>query len=90
MQTVITKYLPATDTLGSRIKVTGHFLTKTFSYDFSVNEPHKAAFDAWLELVNYRMAVANPDCQQELEGGWFKLVAWAGLPNQCGCAFIIK
>lgn len=90
MQTVITKFLPVTNNLGARIKVTGNQITKTFSYDYGAVEPHKAAFDAWLELVNYRMAVAHPNCQQSLEGCWLKLVAYASLPDNSGYAFIIK
>lgn len=89
MQTVITKFLAPTNHRGARIKVTGYALTKTFSYDYSSGEPHKAAFDEWLELVNHGMAVAHPDCL-EANDGWFKLVAWAGLPDSLGCAFIIK
>jgi len=90
MQTVITKFLPPTNTRGARIKVTGSALTKTFSYDYCKDEPHKAAFNKWLELVNHDMAIAHPDCIEALEGGWFKLVAYAPLPGNSGYAFIIK
>lgn len=90
MQTVITKYLSPTNSRGARIKVTGRQLTKTFSYDYSADEPHLAAFEKWLSIVNEGMAVRHPTCQQAVDGEWFKLVAWAGLPDSRGCAFIIK
>lgn len=89
MQTVITKFLPPTNTRGARIKVTGPALTKTFSYEYGKDEPHKAAFDQWLCLINTDMAARFPD-SQEATNGWFKLVAWAALPDSRGCAFIIK
>lgn len=90
MQTVTTKYLPATNTRGARIKVTSYSGSKIYSYDYSADEPHKAAFDSWLADANEEMAKAHPECQEAIEGNWFKLVAWAGLPDSRGCAFIIK
>lgn len=88
MQTITTKYLAPTNSRGSRIKVTGAWGSKTYSYDYSVSEPHKAAFDEYLAMLNKDMLVRyGSECPT---GGWFKLVAWAGLPDQRGCAFIIK
>lgn len=90
MQTITTKYLAPTNHRGSRIKVTGLAYSKTYSYDYSADEPHKAAFELWLAEENARMAKQLPDNQEATDGNWFKLVAWAGLPDRRGCAFIIK
>ena len=88
MQTITTKYLAPTNTRGSRIKVTGAWGSKTYSYDYSAEEPHKAAFEEYLSMLNKNMAEKyGSECPVD---GWFKLVAWAGLPDQRGCAFIIK
>ena len=88
MQTITTKYLAPTNTLGSRIKVTSAWGSKTYSYDYAASEPHKAAFDEYLAMINKEMLVQyGSECPL---GGWFTLVAWAGLPDQRGCAFIIK
>lgn len=90
MQTITTKYLAPTNSRGSRIKVTSALGSKTYSYDYSAIEPHKAAFDEYLAMLNKEMAEKHQDCQEAVELKWFKLVAWAGLPDQRGCAFIIK
>lgn len=90
MQTVTTKYLCPTNTRGARIKVTSYSGSKIYSYDHAAAEPHKAAFDNWLAATNEEMAKAHPECQEAIEGNWYKLVAWAGLPDERGCAFIIK
>ncbi|QHJ79720.1 MAG: hypothetical protein [Caudoviricetes sp.] len=90
MQTITTKYIAPTNTRGSRIKVTSAWGSKTYSYDGAASEPHKAAFDEYLAMINKEMAERHPDCQEAVELQGFKLVAWAGLPDQRGCAFIIK
>lgn len=90
MQTITTKFLSPTNSRGSRIKVTSSWGSKTYSYDYAASEPHKAAFEEYLVMINKEMADKNPDCQEAVELQWFKLVAWAGLPDQRGCAFIIK
>lgn len=84
MQTVITKYLAPTNNLGSRIKVISWQGNKTYSYDYAANEPHTAAFNQWLEEKNAQMSKDHgvPD--------FFKLVAHGDLPDNTGCAFIIK
>lgn len=88
MQTVITKYLAPTNTRGSRIKVTSWQGSKTYSYDYAANEPHTAAFNQWLEEKNAQMAKKyGSECPAD---GWFKLVARGDLPDNTGCAFIIK
>lgn len=88
MQTITTKFLPATNNRGCRIKVTSWLGSKTYSYDYAANEPHLAAFENYLEKLNKDMAEKDgTECPAD---GWFKLVAWAGLPDSRGCAFIIK
>lgn len=90
MQTITTKYLAPTETRGSRIKVTSAWGSKIYSYDCAANEPHKAAFDLFLAEQNAKMAKEHPDCQQAIEGGWWKLVAYADSLDQRGLTFIIK
>lgn len=85
MQTVTTRYLPETNSRGARIKVISYHGSKTYSYDYSSPEPHKAAFEEYLKMLNEEMRERYRE-----DGEWFKLVAWAGLPDQRGCAFIIK
>ena len=90
MQTITTKYLAPTNFRGSRIKVTSAWGSKTYNYYGYADEPHKAAFDEYLAMINKEMAERHPDCQEAVELQWFKLVVWAGLPDQRGYAFIIK
>ena len=93
MQTITTKFLPATNTRGCRIKVTSWLGSKTYSYDYQasdVDSAHKSAFDEYLLKLNERMKELHPDCQEAIEGRWFKLVAYASLPDSSGYAFIIK
>lgn len=88
MQTVTTKYLPATNTRGARIKVSSWLGSKTFSYDHAANCAHEAAFEKYLEMVNKEMAKKyGTECPAD---GWFKLVASGSLPDTSGYAFIIK
>ena len=91
MQTVTTKYLPATNTRGSRIKVSSWLGNKTFSYDYSASCAHEAAFNEWLKEQN---AAAADGLDTELAGGsndnWFKLVAKGSLPDGKGYGFIVK
>lgn len=93
MQTIITKFLPATDTRGCRIKVTSWLGSKTYSYDYNapdVDGAHKSAFDEYLTNLNDDMRKRHPDCQEAVEGRWFKLVASGAMPDTSGYAFIIK
>lgn len=90
MQVITTKYLAPTNNRGSRIKVTSAWGSKIYSYDNSAHEPHKAAFDLFLAEQNKMMAEQHPDCQQALEGGWWKLVAYADSLDNRGLTFIIK
>lgn len=88
MQTITTKFLPATETRGCRIKVTSWLGSKTYSYDYAANEPHLAAFEKYLEMINKEMAKKyGTECPAD---GWFKLVASGSLPDTSGYAFIIK
>lgn len=88
MQTVTTKYLPATNTRGSRIKVSSWLGNKTFSYDHSANCAHEAAFNEWLIEVNKGMATKfGTECPLD---GWFKLVAKGSLPDGKGYGFLVK
>lgn len=79
MQTVTTKYLPATNTRGARIKVSSWLGNKTFSYDYGAVCPHDIAFNEWLNEVNKTMPH---------EG--FKFVAKGSLPDGKGYGFIVK
>lgn len=93
MQTIITKFIPATNTRGCRIKVTSWLGSKTYSYDYQatdVDGAHKSAFNEYLSNLNEQMKERHPACQEAIEGNWFKLVAYASLPDTSGYAFIIK
>lgn len=90
MLTIITKYIAPTNTRGARIKVISQYGNKFYSYDHSASCAHKAAFDTWLKEKNAEMMHKYPDCQEAVEVNWFKLVAYAGTPDQAGFAFIIK
>lgn len=89
MQTIITKYLAPTNTRGSRIKVTSCHGSKTYSYDYEATDPHKAAFEQYLGMINAEIAEQNP-ANLQIEGGYLKLAAYATLPDGTGSAFIIK
>lgn len=86
MQIIETKYLPATNTRGSRIKVTSEWGSKTYSYDYAANEPHVAAFNLYLAELNKLLAEEYPDHQ----GDWWQLVGFAGSLNKRGFTFLIK
>lgn len=85
MQTVTTKYLPSTNTRGSRIKVSSWLGNKTFSYDYSATDAHNAAFCRWLDAVNLEL-------HKKYEGkhSGFKFVASGGLPDGTGNAYIVQ
>lgn len=88
MQTITTKFLPATNNRGCRIKVTSWLGSKTYSYDYAAHEPHSAAFEQYLQELNEKMAKKyGTECPAD---GWFKLVATGSLPDTSGYAFIIK
>lgn len=88
MQTVTTKYLPATNTRGSRIKVSSWLGNKTFSYDYAASCAHEAAFNEWLKEVNKERSLAfGTECHCD---EWYKLVAKGGLPDGRGYGFIVK
>lgn len=85
MQTVTTKYLPATNTRGSRIKVSSWLNSRTYSYDYSASCAHEAAFNEWLKDTNKYL-------NDHSHGGHtgFKLVAKGSLPDGKGYGFIVK
>lgn len=85
MQTVTTKYLPATNTRGARIKVSSWLGNKTFSYDYAANCAHEAAFNEWLDGTNKAMHLRHGDNHDG-----FKLVAKGSLPDGKGYGFIVK
>ena len=85
MQTVTTKYLPATNTRGARIKVSSWLGNKTFSYDHAANCTHEAAFNEWLKEINRRLKESRNGAH---EG--FKMVAKGSLPDGKGYGFIVK
>lgn len=90
MQTIVTRYLAPTDTRGSRIKVMSVWGSKIYSYDNMAECAHRAAFELFLAERNKIMAAKHPDCQQAVEGGWYKLVAHAGSLDNRGFTYIIK
>lgn len=86
MQTIETKYLSATNTRGSRIKVTSEWGSKTYPYDYGTSEPHDVAFEQFLAEQNAIMAEKYPDH----EGPWWTLVASAGSLSHRGNVYIVK
>lgn len=90
MQTIMTRYLPPTNTRGARIKVISVWGSRTYAYDHTVGEPHKLAFDTFLSEQNAIMAENYPDNQLAAEGGWWKLVAYADSLDKRGFTYIIK
>lgn len=80
MQTVTTKYLPATNTRGARIKVSSWLGNKTFSFDYAANCAHEAAFNEWL----------NEENKIWPNGKEYKLVAKGRLPDDRGYGFIVE
>lgn len=87
-QAIVTKFLPATNTRGCRIKVTSWQGSKTYSYDYAASEPHKAAFEEWLSEKNNQMQKDyGSECPAD---GWFKLVAVGSNPDETGYCFIIE
>lgn len=90
MQTVITRYLPPTNTRGARIKVISGFGSKIYSYDHSASCAHRQAFNEFLAEQNKLMSEKHPDCQAAVDGEWWKLVACAESLDNCGLTFIIK
>lgn len=86
MQTIETKYLSATNTRGSRIKVYSEWGSKTYPYDHSAESAHDVAFEQFLAEQNAIMADKYP----EHEGPWWVLVASAGSLNQRGNVYIVK
>lgn len=68
--------------------MTSWFGSKTYSYDYTANEPHLAVFEKYLEMINKEMAKKYGNkCPAD---GWFKLVASGSLPDTSGYTFIIK
>lgn len=56
MQTITTKYIPATDTKGSRIKATasgGVSVIMPYRYDMSTKETHIAAVGLLMEKLDW-------------------------------------
>lgn len=76
-QSIITKYLPATNTRGSRIKATSWMGSVTIPYphQFSSTEAHQEAAQALLDRVHTEVK--------------FRIVKSAVLPGDNGHVFII-
>lgn len=84
MQTIITKYLPPTNTRGSRIKAKCWLTSVTIPYPYEVQqgvETHKVAADTLVAKMN-----ADRKCQQYQ----WAIIATGDLPDQTGHAFIIE
>lgn len=86
MKIIETKYLPVTNTRGSRIKVTSEWGSKTYSYDHAASDPHEAAFNLYLAEQNKLLAEEYPD----YHGDWWQLVGSAASLNKRGYTFLIK
>lgn len=57
---ITTKYLSATNTKGSRIKVTSYYSSKTYSYDYAAKCPHTAAAEQYVkEEMEYGTALGE-------------------------------
>ncbi len=65
MQTISTKYLPCTNTLGSRVKAATEYDSKTISWDYAKNadENHMAVVKALKDRLGW---------EQEMVGGHTK------------------
>lgn len=72
-QAITTKFIPATDTRGSRVKATANGGTVTLDYDHAMNgdENHTEAARQLADRLNWR-------------GQWFS----GGLPNEGGYCFV--
>ena len=86
MQTIETKYLPATNTLGSRIKVCSEWASKTYEYDYSAESAHDVAFEKFLAEQNAILAEEYPDHK----GPWWVLAAYARSLSHKGNVYIVK
>ena len=77
MQAIVTKYLPATNTRGSRIKATCDAGSVSISYphELSGSDCHRAAAQALLDKLDWNKYGA-------LIGG--------GLPNNAGYVFVFN
>lgn len=89
-QAIVTKYFGPTNTKGSRIQVKSWFGTKYYSFDHMADCAHRAAFNDWLKEINAKMAIEHSNCQEALEGNWYKFVAKGAHPDGSGYCFIIK
>lgn len=61
MRIIETKYLPATNTRGSRIKVYSEWGSKTYEYDYGAENAHDVAFEKFLAERNAILAEEYPD-----------------------------
>jgi len=79
MQAIITKYLPATNTKGSRIKATAEAGSVTIPYSYEVNEAgaHRLAAQALTDKLGW-----TTNSYGALIGG--------GLPNNSGYVFVFN
>lgn len=83
MQAIVTKYLPATNTRGSRIKATGWAASVTVNYDHRLGsiDNHQAAAQALCDKLN--------SAPHAIEDGAWKIEADGEMPDGRGYAFII-
>lgn len=72
MHAIITKYLPATNTLGSRIKATAYAGSVTIAYDYSGDACHRRAAQALCEKMGWP------------SDNWIE----GGAPDNSGFAFV--
>lgn len=85
---IITKFFGPTNSKGARIQVKSWLGTKYYSYDYSADCAHTAAFSEWLQEVNTEMAKEYGS--EAPVSGWFKQVAKGNNPCGTGYTFIIE
>ena len=78
MQAIVCKYLPTTETKGSRIKATcdAGSVTISYPYELSGSAVYKAAADALIKKLGWTTDAGYPE------------MACGGLPNQAGYVFV--
>ncbi|NBV78014.1 hypothetical protein EBR66_07650 [bacterium] len=88
MQAIVTKYLGATNSRGSRIKATCEAGSATVAYDYGLSdyERHKQACDALrLKLAK---ASAKGTGQDYKKSPWLWPMVGGGMPGGYGYAFV--
>lgn len=86
MQAIQTKYLPATNTRGGRIKVMTWLGTKIYAYNHSADCAHECAFKQWLQEVNAERTQAGYTGAVP----FYQVLAKGVNPDNSGYTFIVQ